>query len=172
VPCALVQQSPGGALKAYQATGNAITATLSWSDITPRIAPVVSWEFWSNSNDECGVKCARQQAFMRDIKAPVMAMMQARVMTFSPHYITLQCGSAASTEYCMKQCINKGRYCQMDPDGTLDVRLMRAPSCTACAHVSFADACFHHIPFSVRRAATAGAMWCWRTCGRCACSAR
>jgi hypothetical protein len=206
VPCALVQQSPGGALKAYQASGNAITATLSWQDIIPRTAPVVSWEFWSNSNDECGVKCERQQQFMRDVKAPVMAMMQARVMTFSPHYITLQCGSAASTEYCQKQarvcecveavhgtrvcvvcaradcscaltramrvcacfcvfgvqCINKGRYCQMDPDGTLDVRCTRILPAhfhgLVCCAPTFTDAHVQTLLFrrSTRAAAQSG----------------
>jgi hypothetical protein len=153
VPCALLQQSPGAALKAFQSYGTLILGTLSWLDIVPHSAPVVAWEFWSNSNDECGLKCEKQLAFLESMTPTVMPMLQARVMTFTPHYITLQCGPTADADFCAAQargrrqgcssdtpvmradvacapqCINNGRYCQQDPDGVLEAR-------TQCAAAS------------------------------------
>ena len=120
VPCALVGQSAGGALKALQALGNRVVGTLSWRDVVPHSAPVVDWEFWTNSNDECGLKCTRQQQLLADLSPVITSLLRARVMTFTPHYITLQCGDNAETDFCRKQCINGGRYCQQDPDGSLD----------------------------------------------------
>ena len=103
MPAALIQQAPGGALKAVQALGTRIVGPMSWRDIVPQSSPVVAWEFWSNSNDECGLKCTRQQRFLEDIAPTVMSLLQARVMTFTPHYITLSCGPYADQDFCQKQ---------------------------------------------------------------------
>lgn len=40
--------------------------------------------------------------------------------TFTPHYITLQCPQEyLDSDFCQSQCINRGRYCEQDPDGNL-----------------------------------------------------
>lgn len=168
MPCALVTQAVGDALKARILLGTLLVGSMSWADVVPRSAPVVAWEFWTNSNDECGVKCDNQKAFMQALAPEVSPLLQARVMTFTPHYITLQCGPYADQAYCQKQCINNGRYCQQDPDGDLEVccarmrlrAMLAAPR--ACSPLLRAP----------RRAATAAATSCWRTCARCACSRR
>lgn len=39
---------------------------------------------------------------------------------FTPHYITLQCPAEyLDSDFCRSQCINRGRYCEQDPDGNL-----------------------------------------------------
>ena len=141
VPCALVTQAVGEALKARILLGTLLVGSMSWADVVPRSAPVVAWEFWTNSNDECGVKCDNQKAFMQALAPEVSPLLQARAMTFTPHYITLQCGPYADQAYCQKQCINNGRYCQQDPDGDLEVcaklhhgcSLLRALTAAVCA---------------------------------------
>ena len=135
MPCALVTQAVGEALKARILLGTLLVGSMSWADVVPRSAPVVAWEFWTNSNDECGVKCDNQKAFMQALAPEVSPLLQARAMTFTPHYITLQCGPYADQAYCQKQCINNGRYCQQDPDGDLEVcAKLRVPLLLAHTH--------------------------------------
>ena len=121
MPCALIEQRAGVALKGQLAYSVPVVATLSWADIVPRSASVVAWELWSNSNDECGVRCDRQKQLLADLAPAVEALLSQRQMTFAPHYITLKCELAyAPLEFCQKQCLNAGRYCAQDPDGNLD----------------------------------------------------
>ena len=93
---------------------------MSWKDVEPHTAKRVEWEYWSNSNDECGFKCERQRDFVRDF-GPTAEMLEQKGYTrFTPHYITLGCPSEYQTsDFCNAQCINKGRYCEQDPDGDL-----------------------------------------------------
>ena len=127
VPCALIQQAAGVALKGQLAYSVPTVATLSWADIVPRSASVVDWQLWSNSNDECGVRCDRQKQLLADLAPAVEALVSSRQMTFQPHYIVQQCREYAYLDFCQKQCLNAGRYCAQDPDGNLDVRQCQAP---------------------------------------------
>ena len=39
---------------------------------------------------------------------------------FSPHYITLSCPAGREDSvFCRDQCVNRGRYCEQDPDADL-----------------------------------------------------
>ena len=120
MPCALLQQAAGVALKGQLAYSVPTVATLSWADIVPRAASVVDWQLWSNSNDECGVRCDRQKQLLVDLAPAMEALLTSRQMTFQPHYITQQCREYAYLDFCQKQCLNAGRYCAQDPDGNLD----------------------------------------------------
>jgi hypothetical protein len=120
VPCALLQQAAGVALKGQLAYSVPTVATMSWADIVPRAASVVDWQLWSNSNDECGVRCDRQKQLLSDLAPAMEALVSSRQMTFQPHYITQQCREYAYLDFCQKQCLNAGRYCAQDPDGNLD----------------------------------------------------
>ena len=122
IPAALVTQSAGDSVKAMLSLGNVVVAVMSWVDLVPRTSAVVSWEFWTNSNDECGLKCDKQKAFIADFAADATYLVQNKYTAFTPHYITLSCGAGTdpASPFCAKQCTNNGRYCQFDPDGNLD----------------------------------------------------
>lgn len=80
----------------------------------------VEWEFWSNSNDECGYKCDRQRKFVADFASTAEYLEKGGYTSFTPHYITLQCPAEYLEDaFCRSQCINRGRYCEQDPDGNL-----------------------------------------------------
>ena len=120
VPAALLTQAAGDSLKAQLALQNAVIAVMSWQDVVPHSGPTVAWELWSNSNDECGVRCDIQQKFINDFAPAAIALQRGGYTTFTPHYITLSCGASdPNIPFCQVQCINNGRYCQLDPDGDL-----------------------------------------------------
>ncbi len=77
----------------------------------------MSWELWSNSNDECGLVCEQQRKFIKAFKAAGKALMVKGLVSFEPHYLLWTCdGSADSKEECASQCIRGGAYCCPDPD--------------------------------------------------------
>ena len=120
VPAALLTQAAGDSLKAQLALQHVVVALMSWQDVVPRSGPTVAWELWTNSNDECGVKCDIQQKLLADIAPAAVALQKGGYASFTPHYITLSCGAADPTiPFCAAQCTNNGRYCQLDPDGDL-----------------------------------------------------
>ncbi|KAK9843909.1 hypothetical protein WJX84_009562 [Apatococcus fuscideae] len=80
----------------------------------------VDWEFWTNSNDQCGTVCDSQRDFIREF-APVAKELEGNWTRFTPHYIVWVCPRAyRSSPECESQCIHHGRYCTPDPDGDLD----------------------------------------------------
>lgn len=119
VPAALLTQAAGDSLKAQLALQHVVVAVMSWQDVVPHVGPVVSWELWTNSNDECGERCEIQKKFMNDFSHTAQALQKGGFTSFTPHYITLSCGSDPSIPFCQAQCVNNGRYCQLDPDGDL-----------------------------------------------------
>ena len=92
---------------------------LNWTDVLPHPDERVEWEFWSNSGDDCGAKCDQQKGFIRDF-APVAQKLEIGGYTqFTPHYVTWLCPRHTVhrlPDFCVKQCINNGRYCCPDPD--------------------------------------------------------
>lgn len=122
VPAALIQHSVGDALKAMLNYKIPVVLQLSWKDIEPHTAKKVEWEFWSNSNDECGYKCERQRSFIASFADKAEYLERGGYTHFTPHYITLSCPPEyVDTDFCKSQCINAGRYCEQDPDGDLTV---------------------------------------------------
>ncbi|KAJ0574141.1 putative EGF-like calcium-binding domain, Thioredoxin-like superfamily [Helianthus annuus] len=80
-------------------------------------AILVEYEFWTNSNDECGTKCDSQINFVKDFKGAAQILEKKGYTQFTPHYITWYCPEAFTlSKQCKSQCINHGRYCAPDPE--------------------------------------------------------
>ena len=77
------------------------------------------WEYWANSNDNCGLKCDNQKEFVKDFKIVAQSLEQNGWTQFTPHYLTWFCPEGfEDSEDCKSQCTNHGRYCTPDPDGS------------------------------------------------------
>ncbi|KAG2570188.1 hypothetical protein PVAP13_7KG072100 [Panicum virgatum] len=90
IPSALITKSFGDRLKKAIDNGDMINVNLDWREALPHPDERVEYEFWTNSNDECGPKCDNQIDFVKCFKG-----------------VAKQCKS---------QCINHGRYCAPDPE--------------------------------------------------------
>ncbi|KAL2465866.1 Vacuolar-sorting receptor 3 [Abeliophyllum distichum] len=66
-----------------------VNVNLDWREAVPHPDDRVEYELWTNSNDECGVKCDMLMEFVKDFKV---------------------------SKQCKSQCINHGRYCAPDPE--------------------------------------------------------
>lgn len=104
VPCALLQQAAGVALKGQLAYSVPTVATMSWADIVPRAASVVDWQLWSNSNDECGVRCDRQKQLLADLAPAMEALVSSRQarapeMAIAAELRVLTCHSASADDF-------------------------------------------------------------------------
>ncbi|KAI7745633.1 hypothetical protein M8C21_033479 [Ambrosia artemisiifolia] len=96
---------------------NPVLVTLDWTEALPHPDERVEYEFWTNSNDECGLKCDSQLKFVKTFKKVAQALEQNGHTQFTPHYITWYCPEEyTSSEKCKSQCINHGRYCAPDPE--------------------------------------------------------
>ncbi|KAL4443975.1 hypothetical protein ABPG75_011712 [Micractinium tetrahymenae] len=120
IPAVFVNKTTGDALRKLMEGGSkAIYVSMDWTDILPRKQQVF-WEFWTNSNDQCGPVCDVQKQFIKEF-VPVAKEFDSHNWTvFTPHYIVWICPTPyrASAE-CTSQCIRNGRYCSPDPDGNL-----------------------------------------------------
>ena len=68
IPAAFITATAGDALKNLLKSDDGepkeVVAVMDWNDVLPR-AEKVSWEFWSNSNDQCGPLCDVQKEFIK-----------------------------------------------------------------------------------------------------------
>ena len=68
IPAAFVTKSTGDALKTLVAkkgtSQEEVIVVMDWTDALPR-ADKVEWEFWTNSNDQCGAVCDVQKEFIK-----------------------------------------------------------------------------------------------------------
>ena len=95
--------------------GHDVLVTLAWG--LPHPDERVEWELWTNSNDQCGVKCDQQAQFIKDMAFTAKSLEQDGYTMFQPHYITWYCPPEyVELPECKGQCINNGRYCCPDPD--------------------------------------------------------
>ena len=77
----------------------------------------VEYELWTNSNDECGIRCDEQMNFIKNFKGNAQILEKGGYTRFTPHYITWYCPHAfLLSSQCKSQCINHGRYCAPDPE--------------------------------------------------------
>ncbi|GMP71285.1 hypothetical protein CsSME_00029760 [Camellia sinensis var. sinensis] len=77
----------------------------------------VEYELWTNSNDECGIRCDEQMNFIKDFKGHAQILEKGGFAQFTPHYITWYCPRPfILSNQCKSQCINHGRYCAPDPE--------------------------------------------------------
>ncbi|KAK3143744.1 hypothetical protein QOZ80_4AG0304400 [Eleusine coracana subsp. coracana] len=122
VPSALVTKRFGDALRAAASNEKEeeVVVRLDWRESMPHPDERVEYEFWTNSNDECGPRCDEQAAFVAAFKGHAQLMEKAGYALFTPHYITWFCPDEfLGSVQCKAQCINKGRYCAPDPEGDL-----------------------------------------------------
>ncbi|XP_038684742.1 vacuolar-sorting receptor 3-like [Tripterygium wilfordii] len=117
IPSALVTKSFGEKLKKAINGGDMVNVNLDWREAVPHPDDRVEYELWTNSNDECGVKCDMLIAFVKDFRGPAQILEKGGYTQFTPHYITWYCPQAFTlSRQCKSQCINHGRYCAPDPE--------------------------------------------------------
>ncbi|VAH26425.1 unnamed protein product [Triticum turgidum subsp. durum] len=88
VPSALVSKRFGDDLKGALENGDMVNVLLDWRESLPHPDERVEYEFWTNSNDECGAKCDMQMSFVRDFRGVAQVLEQRGYTQFAPHYIT------------------------------------------------------------------------------------
>ncbi|RZC54682.1 hypothetical protein C5167_013543 [Papaver somniferum] len=117
IPSALITKDFGGKLKKAISSGEMVNLNLDWREAVPHPDNRVEYELWTNSNDECGVKCDMLMEFVKDFKGAAQILERGGYTQFTPHYITWYCPEAFTiSKQCKSQCINKGRYCAPDPE--------------------------------------------------------
>ncbi|GLU09056.1 hypothetical protein SLE2022_259340 [Rubroshorea leprosula] len=117
IPSALIEKSFGETLKKAVNGEDMVNVNLDWREAVPHPDDRVEYELWTNSNDECGVKCDMLMEFVKDFKGPAQILEKGGYTQFTPHYITWYCPQAfTQSKQCKSQCINHGRYCAPDPE--------------------------------------------------------
>ena len=117
IPSALIQKSFGDTLKEALKNKEDVVIRLDWRESMPHPDGRVEYEFWTNSNDECGVRCDEQMNFVKNFKGHAQILEKGGYTQFTPHYITWYCPQAFTlSSQCKSQCINNGRYCAPDPE--------------------------------------------------------
>ncbi|KAL6528561.1 Vacuolar-sorting receptor 2 [Orobanche minor] len=117
IPSALITKELGDRIKTELSKGEMVSINLDWREALPHPDERVEYEFWTNSNDECGPKCLSQLDFVRNFRGAAQILEQKGYTEFTPHYITWYCPEAfIMSQQCKSQCINQGRYCAPDPE--------------------------------------------------------
>ncbi|WOK96717.1 vacuolar-sorting receptor 1 [Canna indica] len=117
IPSALISKNFGDSLKKAIENGDMVSVNLDWRESLPHPDDRVEYEFWTNSNDECGAKCDSQIQFVKNFKGAAQILEKKGYTQFTPHYITWYCPEAfLLSKQCKSQCINHGRYCAPDPE--------------------------------------------------------
>ncbi|ERN10922.1 hypothetical protein AMTR_s00164p00059220 [Amborella trichopoda] len=117
IPSALIDKNFGDKLKKALSNGEMVNVNLDWREAVPHPDDRVEYEFWTNSNDECGPKCDMIMGFTKDFKGAAQILERGGYSQFTPHYITWYCPQAFTvSKQCKSQCINHGRYCAPDPE--------------------------------------------------------
>lgn len=117
IPSALIEKSFGDNLKKAIDGKEMVNCKLDWRESVPHPDDRVEYEFWTNSNDQCGLMCNSQMDFVKNFRGPAQLLEKGGYTLFTPHYITWYCPqSFAQSKQCKSQCINKGRYCAPDPE--------------------------------------------------------
>ncbi|KAI3666815.1 hypothetical protein L6452_41852 [Arctium lappa] len=117
IPSALISLSLEESIKKALNNNDLVRVSLDWTEALPHPDERVEYEFWTNSNDECGPKCDTQIDFVKNFKGAAKILERKGYTRFIPHYITWYCPEEyISSTKCMSQCINHGRYCAPDPE--------------------------------------------------------
>lgn len=117
IPAALISKSLGNNIKKALSNGEMVNINLDWRESLPHPDDRVEYEFWTNSNDECGPKCDSQIEFVKSFKGAAQILEKKGYTQFTPRYITWYCPEAfILSKQCKSQCINHGRYCAPDPE--------------------------------------------------------
>lgn len=119
IPSVLIGHSFGEKLKEALKKGDQdhVLVKIDWSESMPHPDQRVEYELWTNSNDECGIRCDEQMNFVKNFKGHAQILEKGGYTQFTPHYITWYCPRAfVLSDQCKSQCINNGRYCAPDPE--------------------------------------------------------
>ncbi|XP_073058417.1 vacuolar-sorting receptor 6-like [Primulina eburnea] len=118
IPSALIDRSFGDTLKdALKRGTEEVVLKIDWTESMPHPDQRVEYELWTNSNDECGIRCDEQMNFVKNFKGHAQILEKGGYTQFTPHYITWYCPEVfLETRQCKSQCINRGRYCAPDPE--------------------------------------------------------
>jgi hypothetical protein len=117
IPSVLIKRKLGEDLKKAAENGEMLSVLLDWRESLPHPDERVEYEFWTNSNDECGSKCDMQMDFVRSFRGTAQVLEKKGYTQFTPHYITWYCPETfVTSKQCKSQCINHGRYCAPDPE--------------------------------------------------------
>ncbi|KAF0913663.1 hypothetical protein E2562_023763 [Oryza meyeriana var. granulata] len=117
IPSVLITKKLGDDLKKSAENGDMVSVLLDWRESLPHPDERVEYEFWTNSNDECGPKCDMQMDFVKSFRGTAQILEKKGYTQFTPHYITWYCPEAfVVSKQCKSQCINHGRYCAPDPE--------------------------------------------------------
>ncbi|KVH87994.1 Complement Clr-like EGF domain-containing protein [Cynara cardunculus var. scolymus] len=118
IPSALIQKTFGQSIKdVLEKHDQEVLLKLDWSESMPHPDKRVEYELWTNSNDECGVRCDEQMNFIKNFKGHAQILEKGGYTMFTPHYITWYCPKPfILSDQCRSQCINHGRYCAPDPE--------------------------------------------------------
>jgi len=91
IPSALILKDFGDKLKEALAKKELVAVRLDWRESLPHPDERVEYEFWTNSNDECGPQCNSQVEFVRNFKGIAQILERGGYTQFTPHYITWYC---------------------------------------------------------------------------------
>lgn len=91
IPSALILKDFGEKLKQALANKELVSMRLDWRESLPHPDERVEYEFWTNSNDECGPQCDAQVDFVRNFKGVAQLLERGGYTQFTPHYITWYC---------------------------------------------------------------------------------
>jgi hypothetical protein len=91
IPSALISKSFGNRLKKAIENGDMVNVNLDWREALPYPDERVKYEFWTNSNDECGPKCDSQIEFVKSFKGAAQVLEKKGYTQFTPRYITWYC---------------------------------------------------------------------------------
>ncbi|XP_054785284.1 vacuolar-sorting receptor 1-like isoform X2 [Prosopis cineraria] len=117
IPSALIRKTLGDSIKKALLKGDMVKVNLDWREALPHPDDRVEYEFWTNSNDECGPKCDMQISFVKNFRGAAQLLERKGFTQFTPHYITWYCPEAfINSKQCKSECINHGRYCAPDPE--------------------------------------------------------
>lgn len=117
IPSALINRALGEALKKAVEKDEDLMVKLDWTESMPHPDERVEYELWTNSNDECGMRCDEQMNFVKNFRGHAQILERGGYTQFTPHYITWYCPEAfLLSKQCKSQCINHGRYCAPDPE--------------------------------------------------------
>ncbi|GKV53351.1 hypothetical protein SLEP1_g59884, partial [Rubroshorea leprosula] len=91
IPSALIKRAFGDSLKQALNKGEDVVIRLDWRESVPHPDQRVEYEFWTNSNDECGIRCDEQINFIKNFKGHAQILEKGGYTLFTPHYITWYC---------------------------------------------------------------------------------
>lgn len=121
IPSALITKDFGDSLKRALSNKEMVSIKIDWREALPHPDKRVEYEFWTNSNDECGPKCDAQVEFVRNYKGVAQILEQGGYTQFTPHYITWYCPQ-----------VERFRHNLLD-DGTSNLHPLSVQSLYDCA---------------------------------------